>query len=37
LQKRIALVQLAEVAVSRYLFQDILRQIDELRPRPAPA
>ncbi len=28
--------QLAEVAVSRKLFADILRLIDGLRPRPAP-
>ena len=29
--------QLAEVAVPRELFRKILRLIDELRPRPAPA
>ncbi len=29
--------QLAEVAVSRSLFQKILSLIDDLRPRPAPA
>jgi len=29
--------QMAEVAVPRELFQDILRLIDGLRPRPAPA
>ena len=28
--------QLAEVAISRALFADILRLIDGLRPRPAP-
>ena len=28
--------QLAEVAISRALFTDILRLIDGLRPRPAP-
>ena len=28
--------QLAEVAVSRNLFQKILALIDELRPRPVP-
>ena len=28
--------QLAEVAISRPLFADILRLIDGLRPRPAP-
>ncbi len=28
--------QLAEVAVPRSLFQEILRRIDDLRPRPAP-
>ena len=29
--------QLAEVAVPRNLFRGILRRIDELRRRPAPA
>jgi hypothetical protein len=29
--------QLAEVAVPRNLFREILRQIDELRRRPVPA
>ena len=29
--------QLAEVAIPRSLFADILRRIDRLRPRPAPA
>ena len=29
--------QLAEVATPRSLFVDILRRIDRLRPRPAPA
>ncbi len=29
--------QLAEVAVPRELFRKILRLIDDLRPRPAPA
>ncbi len=29
--------QLAEVAVSRSLFQNILEQIDDLRRRPVPA
>ncbi len=29
--------QLAEVAVPRNLFREILRRIDELRRRPAPA
>ena len=29
--------QMAEVAVPRELFQEILRLIDGLRPRPAPA
>ena len=28
--------QLAEVAVPKNLFWEILRRIDELRPRPAP-
>ncbi|MCH9018985.1 MAG: transposase [Proteobacteria bacterium] len=34
---RYVTVQLAEVAVSQALFANILRQIDELRRRPAPA
>ncbi len=29
--------QLAEVAVPRNLFREILRRVDESRPRPAPA
>ncbi len=29
--------QMAEVAVPKELFQEILRLIDGLRPRPAPA
>ncbi len=29
--------QLAEVAIPRGLFANILRLIDDLRPRPAPA
>jgi hypothetical protein len=29
--------QMAEVAVPRHLFREILRRIDGLRPRPAPA
>jgi hypothetical protein len=29
--------QLAEVAVPRKLFREILRRIDDLRPKPAPA
>jgi len=29
--------QMAEVAVPRELFADILRRIDRLRPRPAPS
>ena len=29
--------QLADVAVPRWLFAEILRPIDGLRPRPAPA
>ena len=29
--------QMAEVAISRDLFADILRRIDQLRPTPAPA
>ena len=35
-QGRCITFQLAEVAVSRALFDDILRLIDGLRPRPAP-
>ena len=34
---RYVIFQLAEVAVSKELFQEILRLIDGLRPRPAPA
>ncbi len=34
---RIVTSQMAEVAVPRDLFREILRRIDELRPRPAPA
>ena len=34
---RYVLFQLAEVAVPKELFQEILRLIDGLRPRPAPA
>jgi hypothetical protein len=30
------MVQLAEVAVPRALFAEIVRRIDRLRPRPAP-
>jgi hypothetical protein len=33
---RYAVFQLAEVAVPRALFADILRLIDDLRPRPPP-
>jgi len=33
---RYTVFQLAEVAVSRELFAEILRRIDELRPRPPP-
>ncbi len=29
--------QLAKVAVPRNLFREILRRVDDLRPRPAPA
>ena len=29
--------QMAEVAIPRDLFADILRRIDQLRPTPAPA
>lgn len=34
---RYVIFQMAEVAVSKELFQEILRLIDGLRPRPAPA
>jgi hypothetical protein len=34
---RYIIFQMAEVAVPRELFQEILRLIDGLRPRPAPA
>jgi DDE family transposase len=34
---RYAVFQMAEVAVPRELFGQILRLIDGLRPRPAPA
>ncbi len=34
---RYVMFQLAEVAVPRELFRKILRLIDNLRPRPAPA
>ena len=34
---RYVIFQIAEVAVPRELFQEILRLIDGLRPRPAPA
>jgi hypothetical protein len=33
---RYVVFQLAEVAVPRTLFADILRRIDDLRPRPPP-
>jgi hypothetical protein len=33
---RYVVFQLAEVAVLRSLFADILRRIDDLRPRPPP-
>ena len=33
---RYVIFQLAEVAVPRALFADILRRIDRLRPRPPP-
>jgi hypothetical protein len=33
---RYVTLQLAEVAVPRKLFQETLRRIDELRPKPAP-
>ncbi len=32
-----AIFQMAEVAVPKELFEQILRLIDGLRPRPAPA
>jgi hypothetical protein len=34
---RYVIFQMAEVAVPRELFQEILRLIAELRPQPAPA
>ena len=34
---RYAVFRMAEVAVPRELFEEILRLIDGLRPRPAPA
>jgi hypothetical protein len=34
---RYVIFQMAEVAVPKELFQGILRLIDGLRPRPAPA
>ncbi len=34
---RYVIFQMAEVAISRDLFADILRRIDRLRPKPAPA
>ncbi len=34
---RYAVFQMAEVAVPKELFEEILRLIDGLRPRPAPA
>jgi len=34
---RYVIFQMAEVAVPRELFQEILRLIERLRPRPAPA
>ena len=34
---RYVIFQMAEVAVPRELFREILRLIDGLRPRPAPA
>ncbi len=34
---RYVMFQLAEVAVPKELFREILRRIDELRQRPAPA
>jgi len=36
-QGQYVIIQLAEVAVPRKLFQKILRLIDDPRPRPAPA
>jgi hypothetical protein len=35
--ERYFIFQMAEVAVPKELFQEILRLIDGLRPRPAPA
>jgi hypothetical protein len=35
--RRYVIFQMAEVAVPKELFQEILRLIDGLRPRPVPA
>jgi hypothetical protein len=35
--RRHATFQMAEVAISRQMFQEILRLIAELRPQPPPA
>ena len=37
LRDRYVTFQIAEVAIPRALFADILRRIDRLRPKPAPA
>ena len=34
---RYVIFQMAEVAIARQMFQDILRRIAELRPPPPPA
>ncbi len=34
---RYVIFQIAEVSIPRDLFAEILRRIDRLRPRPAPA
>ena len=34
---RCSIFELAEVVIPRGLFADILRRIDQLRPKPAPA
>ncbi len=34
---RYVIFQMAEVSIPRDLFAEILRRIDRLRPRPAPA
>jgi hypothetical protein len=35
--RRVVIFQMAEVAIARQMFQEILRLIAELRPQPPPA